>query len=102
MISAFNDVHLRLLQHLWRKLFDHCAQHMRRAEPIKFARDQQLGLIAAIEVGEAAAVKIANRQPKSNKLIYARIAAPGAQADPGPKTKTRNQQRHTGKFPSDK
>ncbi len=102
VISAFNDGHLCLLAYPRRKLLDHCAQHIRRAEPIEFACKQKLGLLAAIKVGKAAASEVANRQPKSDELFHARITAPGAQADPGSKTKARDQQRHTGKFPCEK
>ena len=60
---------------------------------------RSFGLSQRIEIGKAAGAKIADRQPETDELGYARIAAPGAQPDPGTKTESREEQRHTRDIP---
>src|SRR5271170_8088279 len=83
VIPAADDFHFCVFSNVRRKLFDHCAQLDRWSEPIEFAGHQKLRFIAVIEISEAACAQIADRQSEANELGYARIAATGAQADPG-------------------
>src|SRR5580700_6115926 len=96
VIATRDDCHPGVFLDGRRKLLDHLTQLFRRTEAIEFAGHQKLRLIAMIEIGEAAAVQIADRQTEAEELRNTRIAAPGAQSDPGPKTEARHKQRHAG------
>src|SRR5579862_3791665 len=51
-----------------------------------------------IEIGEAAAIQIADRQSEANEFPHSRIAAPGAQSNPGTKTEASDEKRRSRKF----
>jgi len=102
VIATRDDRHPCVFSDARRKLLDHLTQLFRRTEAIEFACHQKLRLIAMIEIGEAAAVQIADRQAETEELRDARIAAPGTQSDPGTKTEARDKQRHGGIFRREK
>src|SRR6266851_3267645 len=98
VIAAGNDRHPCIFPDVRRKLLNHLAQLFGRTEAIEFTGDQELRLIAAVKIIEAAAVQIADRQAETEEFRDARIAASGAQTDPGTKTEARDEQRHAREF----
>ena len=102
VIPTGNESDSRPLLDLSGELLDHRSQLVWRTELIELAGYQKLRLIAAAEIRQAPAVKIADRKSEANELGDARVAAPGAQPDPGTETETRNEQRHAGIFHSEK
>ena len=98
MIPAGYDRHLRIFPDLRRKLLDQCTQHFRRTKAVKFPGHQKLRLRAPIEICEAAALQISDRETETYELRHARILAPGTQADPRAKTESREEQRRAWKL----
>jgi hypothetical protein len=98
MIPAGNNLYRCIFPDMRRKLLDHRAKLYRWAEAIEFAGDQKLWLIAVIEIREAAVIQIADWKAESDEFGHARVAAPGAQSDPGTKTESRDEKRHSGEF----
>src|SRR5579864_7201859 len=93
VIPALDNSDFRTFFAARRKLLDHRAQLLRRAELIELTVDQEFRLVAAVEIRKTAVAQVADRQAQTDQFRNARVAAPGAQAHPRTKAEACEQQR---------